>query len=76
MKINSLHSNFLSNKDVNILNTGSIGQPRDKNNYKPSFLWLETNLSNNDYSKKFQYKYQLEFFDYPVNEHLKSIQKV
>lgn len=75
LKINSLHSNFLSNKDVNILNTGSIGQPRDKNNYKPSFLWLETNLSNNDYSKKFQYKYQLEFFDYPVNEHLKSIQK-
>ena len=74
LNINSLHSNLLSNKDINILNTGSIGQPRDKNNYRPSFLWLDTNISSNYDLEKHQYKYQLEFFDYPINEHLKSIQ--
>ncbi len=75
LNINSLHSNFLSNKDINILNTGSIGQPRDKNNYKPSFLWLDTNFSNKYDLRKSKYKYQLEFFDYPINQHLRSIQK-
>jgi len=74
LNINSLQSNLLSNKNINILNTGSIGQPRDKNNYRPSFLWLDTNISNNYDLEKHQYKYQLEFFDYQINEHLRSIQ--
>lgn len=74
LSINSLHTNMLSDKDINILNTGSIGQPRDRNNYNPSFLWLDTDISNNYDMEKYQYKYQLEFFDYPINEHLKSIQ--
>ena len=74
LKINSLRANSLSNKEINILNTGSIGQPRDKNNPRPSFLWLDINIPNDFRLENYQYKYQLEFFDYPINEHLKSIQ--
>ena len=72
LKTNTFYSNSLSNKEINILNTGSVGQPRDKTTLKPSFLWLNVDSSNVNDLKK--YKYQIEFFDYPLNEHLKSIQ--
>lgn len=74
LNTNFLHSNLLSNKEINILNTGSIGQPRDKNNTRPSFLWLDIKIPNNHDLENYQYKYKIEFFDYPINEHLKSIQ--
>ncbi len=73
LKINFLHSNYLSNKNINILNTGSIGQPRDKNNCKSSFLWLNIDISSDNDLNKYQYRYQIEFFDYPISEHLNSI---
>lgn len=57
----------LNNSDINILNAGAIGQPRDEVDRNPYLLWIE--FSSNSCSVEFQQ------FDYSVNEHLDRLRQ-
>ena len=74
LKKNNLESASLSNKKIYILNTGSIGQPRDKNNLKSSLLWLNIKVPSSNNSDGYKYDYKIEFFNYSLKHHLNSIE--
>jgi hypothetical protein len=60
---------------THILNSGSIGQPRNKYNPKSSFLYLNFNENYKRNIKKIMYNFEIRFFDYPLINHLKAIEK-
>ena len=76
LKKNTLFSSVLTGDKVHILNAGSVGQPRNIKNSKSSFLYLNFKEKNESYiKKKTQYDYEVKFFNYSLNSHLKAIRK-
>jgi predicted phosphodiesterase len=73
LKKNTLFSSNLAIDKTHILNSGSIGQPRNKYNPKSSFLYLNFNENYKRNIKKIMYNFEIRFFDYPLISHLKTI---
>ena len=75
LKKSTLSSSNLDIDKTYILNSGSIGQPRNKYNTKASLLYLNFDENYKKNKRKSMYNFEIKFFDYPLIAHLKTIKK-